>query len=71
MVQILGIAKKVIKFGEISGKDDILIVGEKRIAHIGNRTKRSLEMDSIQRELEARPLNMAKTWIKKRIEKEK
>ena len=48
MVKKLGITKKVIKVGKISGKSDILTVEDKRISLIVNKTKISLGMTPIQ-----------------------
>ena len=48
MVQKLGITKKVIKVGKISGKSDILTVEDKRIALIVKNKKISLGMTPIQ-----------------------
>ena len=59
----------MIKVGKISEKCDILTVEEKRMALIGNKTKRSLEMTPGQRELETRWLKASSMSIKKLIEK--
>ena len=45
MVQTFGRNQKLVKFGQFSGKDDILTVEEKQVALIGNKTKISLEMN--------------------------
>ena len=58
----------MIRVGKGSEKYYILTVEEKRIAIIGNKTKRILEMAPGQRELEARRLKASKMRIKKRIE---
>ena len=63
----MGRTQKVIKAGKISGKDYILTVEEKQVAHIGNKTKISLEMTPGQRYLEARRLKAAKMRMKKLI----
>ena len=57
MDQQLGRTKEVIKVGKTSEKDDIITVEEKRIRIIGNKTKRSLEMNPRQRELYVMWLN--------------
>ena len=71
MVQKLGITKKVIKVGKISGKSDILTVEDKRIALIINKTKISLGMTPIQIQIEAGRLKAAKIRFKNKTEKDK
>ena len=65
----LGRTKKVIKVGRISAKDDILTVKERKVSHIVNNTKLSLEMTSSKREADSRQLKVANMRIKKRIKK--
>ena len=57
----------MIKVGEINGKYYILTVEQKRVALIGNNTKRGLEITPWKRELEARFLNSSKIQIKKQL----
>ena len=70
MVQKLVRTRKVVKVGKISGKYDILIVEEKRVSLIVNKTKIILEMTTWERDIYARRLKSSKMRIKKRIEKE-
>ena len=53
MFQKIGMNRKTIKVGKISKKYEILIVEEKQISLIGNKTNRILETTPRQRELEA------------------
>ena len=57
----------MIKLGKISERDEILIVEEKRLPLIGNRTKRSLEMNPKQRELEEMWLKESNMRTKRKI----
>ena len=69
VVEKLRRARIILKVGRISAKNDILTVQEKKQSHIGNKTKRILEMTMWQRELEAWQLKSSKMRMKKRIEK--
>ena len=68
MVEILGRTRIVFKIEEIGSKEDIKIVQKQQVAHIGNKTKRNLEMTPWKRELEECRLKVAKMHIIKRIE---
>ena len=57
-------SRKLINFGKVSDKYDILTVEKKRITLIVNKTKMSLEMTIRQRKLEQRRLKVSK--IRKR-----
>ena len=63
----LGGPKVVINVGKIIDKYDILRVEEKQRTLIGTKTKRSLEMNQLQRELETRRLTADNIPINKRI----
>ena len=65
MVQNFGNIQKVVKVGKISFKYDILTVEEKLISLIGNKTKRSLETNPWQIELDSRRLKESKIHINK------
>ena len=59
----------MIKVGQISDKDDILTYEGKRLACIRNKTKGSLEITPLQREIEAKQLKSANMRIQKLIGK--
>ena len=63
MVQNLGRTKKVIKVGKVSGKYEILTVEENQISLIGNNTKRILEMNPKEIDVEVRRLKASKMRI--------
>ena len=62
--KIMERVRKLINFGKVSDKYDILTVEKKRITLIVNKTKMSLEMTIRQRKLEQRRLKVSK--IRKR-----
>ena len=68
-LQKLDRTKIVLKVGKISAKDNILTVQDESTSRIGNKTKRSLETNQWQREIEARRFKVSKMRPKKRIEK--
>ena len=67
----IGKNKKIAQGWEIGAKDDILTVQERKISHIGNKTKRSLEMTPWKIEVEAQQLKATKMHMKELIEKGK
>ena len=60
--------KKNLKVGKVGDKDNILTVQKKKVVHIGNNTKISLEMTPRQREAETQRLKVAKMRMRKLIE---
>ena len=58
---------KIIKAGKISGKYDIITVQDKEPSNRGNKTKKILEMNRWEREIEAWRFKAAKILMKKRI----
>ena len=71
VVQKVGKNRKVFKVGKIGAKYDILTVQERSISHIGNKTKRSLEMNSWKKEVDKLWLKVNKIQMKKKIENNK
>ena len=63
--------KWLLNVGWISAKNDILTVKERKILHIGNNSKRCLEIIPQKKELESPRIKAAKTRMNKWIEKEK
>ena len=60
MVQKLGRTKIVFNVRKICATNDIITVQNKQISRTGNNTNKILEMNQLQRELEARRLKATK-----------
>ena len=71
LVQKLERTKKIIRFGKISGKGDILTVQDQERAHKGNKTNIIIEMNPWQINTDERILKAATMQMKKLTRKEK